>query len=134
MNPGGGAILAGETINNPMGTAGSPQPLTLEINQFATGTGSDASNFGHLSSSLHVNKDLFIASLNPGDLATLDSFDQTYTLSGVPEPGVMLLTAGGLAFLVLRRRRFAVKGMSAVAVACLAVIAVNASPHSTDTV
>jgi hypothetical protein len=142
--PGGGGILAGETICCPDGTVGSPLSLTLTINQFATGIGTDTQFFARPADSLQINKDMLIATLSTGDLTLLNSFDQLYhfnrppTTEGggdVPEPGVIALTAGGLGMLLVRKVRKSANGLKAVfAVGFLSVAAANASPLCTDTV
>ncbi len=130
---GGGGILAGETICCPNGTTGSPDSVVLEVNQFETGVGSASTSFTRPNTSIDANKDILIASLDPGDLASLNSFEQLYDVN-TPEPGVMLLTAGGLALLLLRKRRPSGRGVGALlALGCLAVVGAHASPLCTDT-
>ncbi|HXA50198.1 MAG TPA: PEP-CTERM sorting domain-containing protein [Candidatus Acidoferrum sp.] len=141
---GGGGILAGETICCPDGTNASPQSLTMTINQFSTGVGTDTVSFARPADTLSINKDLLIATLSAGDLTTLNSFDQLYHFNrppttqgggGVPEPGVIALTAGGLGLLLFRKFRSSANGLKALlAVGFLSVAAANASPLCTDTV
>jgi hypothetical protein len=135
--PNSGSVLAGETICCPNGPVGSPQSLTLQINQFATGVGIDSQFFDNPADLLEINKDLLLATLDPGDLTLLNSFDQLYHFNrngDVPEPGVIILTAGGLGLLLFRKIRPSVNGLKALlAVGVLSVAAANASPLCTDT-
>jgi hypothetical protein len=141
--PEGGGILAGETICCPNGSPGSPQSAQLTVNQFSTGTGTDTIFFANPADSLQINKDMLIATLSAGDLTFLNSFDQLYHFNrppttngggGVPEPGVIALTAGGLGLLFFRRLRPSANGLKALlAVGFLSVAGANASPLCTDT-
>lgn len=57
---------------------------------------------------------LFIADVSPGEEATLTGWSVILTGSAlVPEPGISLLLAGTLSFMLLRRRKAASNGMSA---------------------
>jgi len=130
---GGGGILAGETICCPNGTTASPDPLILQINQFDTGVGSQYMPFARRPTGVQINKDILVLTLDQGDFAGVNSFDQLFYMN-TPEPGVFLLTAGGLGFLLLRKRKIFGRGMGTLMVlGCLTVAGANASPLCTDT-
>ena len=131
--PSGGGILAGETICCPNGSNSSPLSLQLTVNQFGTGVGTDSAYFARPQTAINANKDLLIASIGPGDLTLLNSFDQTFQVGDVPEPGVWMLTAGGLGLMLLKRRKWFGRSVSAAAVGCIAAACASASPLCTDT-
>jgi hypothetical protein len=131
--PSGGGVLAAENICCPDGTSGSPSVSTLTVNQFSTGTGIDSQPFGQAVQNVGVNKDLLIFSNNIGDQANITSFSQTFNVGFVPEPGVLVLTGGGLlGLLLLSRRKLVGKALSAILLFCMAAVGAHASPICTS--
>ena len=54
---------------------------------------------------IHVRKNIYISSLDAGDSAVLERFDQRFSQAVIPEPGTFLLLGSGLAGLAAWRRR-----------------------------
>ncbi|MEW6486892.1 MAG: PEP-CTERM sorting domain-containing protein [Thermodesulfobacteriota bacterium] len=54
---------------------------------------------------IHVRKNILVSSLDEGDFARLDRFDQRFSQAVIPEPGTFLLLGSGLAGLAAWRRR-----------------------------
>jgi hypothetical protein len=127
-------ILAGENLCCPNGTTGSPAAADLDITLLASGSAQSSVRFQRAVTGIDVNKDLLLLSLDPGDSVRLDRFEQVFRVQGIPEPGVLLLTGGGIGVLLAlaRKRRFR-RSARHLALLCAASLGLDGATLCTDT-
>ena len=102
----GDFVIADETLG---GSGGGEINLTIYGNNdaqsesYASGTALNgtASVYGQ---SFTLSKDIFLGALDGSSTTTVNSLEETFTFTAVPEPGPFVLTGGALGLLFLARR------------------------------
>jgi hypothetical protein len=126
-NPAGTTYVGGgETFTNNL-TSGNIGKLNLTDSDPGTNVTSGQVHLG--ATNINVNKDIVIVGADEGSIAKLNSLEETFTYTAIPEPGSFLLAGAGIGLLFLLRRRKSIVTLVGV-VALMAAIspAVHASP------